>query len=407
LSPSSPRQATERLWTADFVLDLLAAHFLFASYSSLFTIIPRYVLDRGGEEWQIGIIVGSFGVVGLLIRPYAGRWTYLVGAKRIVFIGGAIYAVASILYIPAFNVWWLVPARLLQGVGLALGPVATATIVANLAPVSRRGEALSYMGNAIGVSYLYAPVFSFWLLTHFGFNASFLFTAACAVLSAILALRISATRTAFPPSAISKGSVPLVSRSALFPTAVFLSYTFTTAPVNTFLPLLAEERGLGNPGLYFTVYSLTSLFFILLSGPIADRRGRTTVIVPGLLLAASAMFLLTFASTQLMFLGAGFLTGAGFGLLQPGFQSLTIDRAPPRERSSALATLQQAWDVGGSGGAFAMGPIGGLVGIAATFAIAGAGTLAGVAGFLAGNARRPAVLPEEQASSPASETQDT
>jgi MFS family permease len=407
LSHSSPYQATERLWTADFILNLLTAHFLFASYSSLFTIIPKYVLERGGEEWQIGVIVGSFGVVGLLIRPFAGRWVYLVGAKRIAFIGGAVFAVASILYIPAFNVWWLVPVRLLQGVGLALGPVATSTIVANLAPVKRRGEALSYMGNAIGISSLYAPVFAFWLMTHFGFTSSFLFATACAILSAMLALRISAARTAFPPSAISKAKVPLVSRSALFPTAVFLSYTFTTAPVNTFLPLLAEERGLGNPGLYFTVNSFTSLFFILLSGPIADRRGRATVIVPGLLLAASAMFLLTFASTQLMFLGAGFLTGAGFGLLQPGFQSLTIDRSPPRERSSALATLQQAWDVGGSGGAFAMGPIGGLVGMAATFAIAGAGTLAGVAGFLVGNARRPAVLPEKQAPSPARETRDT
>ena len=41
--------------------------------------------------------------------------------------------------------------------GLALGPVATSTIVANLAPPTRRAEAMGYMGNAINISFLYAP----------------------------------------------------------------------------------------------------------------------------------------------------------------------------------------------------------------------------------------------------------
>ncbi len=85
--------------------------------------------------------------------------------------------------------------------------------------------------------------------------------------------------------------------------------------------------------------------------------------------------------------------GAGFGLLQPGIQSLTVDRVPPRERGAALATLQSAWDIGGSGGAFALGPIAGLTGAAATFGIVGAGTLAALGGFVirqVRTARKPA-----------------
>ena len=64
-------------------------------------------------------------------------------------------------------------------------------------------------------------------------------------------------------------------------------------------------------------------------------------------------------------------------MIQPAMQSLIVDRVPPRERSSALATLQSGWDIGGSGGAFAFGPLGAVTGAAATFAIAGAGTVIG------------------------------
>ena len=74
-------------------------------------------------------------------------------------------------------------------------------------------------------------------------------------------------------------------------------------------------------------------------------------------------------------------------MLQPATQSLTVDRSPPRERGSALATLQQAWDVGGSGGAFLVGPLASVIGIAATFGIAGVGTALGAVGYVEFSAR--------------------
>ena len=277
-----------------------------------------------------------------------------------------------------------------------MGPVATSTIVANLAPAPRRGEALAYMGNSIAISSLYAPVVSFFLLTQYGFASSFAFSATAALLAAVLALGISSARTRIPVGDASTDTVPLINRRALFPMIVFISYTLTTAPVATFLPLLAEERQLGNPGLFFTVFSFTTIFAMLLSCPLADRLGRATVIVPGLVLAAASMFVLTNAHHQATFLLAGFLNGAGFGLLQPGIQSFTVDRVAPRERSSALATLQSSWDIGGSGGAFVLGPIAGVLSTAASFGVVGVVTLSGAVGFVFGNARESRSVPQVQ-----------
>jgi MFS family permease len=382
-----------RIWTRDYTLVILSTHFLFACYSSLFTIIPPYVLARGGQEWQIGIVIGAFGVSGVIFRPLAGRLANRFGPKRIAIAGALLLAAGSILYIPATSVWLIVPVRALQGIGLGIGPVATTTMVANLAPAHRRGEALSYMGNSIALASMYSSVVAYWLLTQYGFPASFTFSGICGFVSLALSFFISAEKTRIHDENPGGGSVPFISRRALFPTFVFLSYTITTAPVNTFLPLLAEQRSLGNPGLYFTVYSFTSMLAMLGSGALADRLGRPAVIIPGLLLTAAAMFLLMASVNQIMFLSAALLVGVGFGLLQPGTQSFTVDRVPPRERASALATLQQAWDIGGSGGAFLLGPIAGVVGIGAAFGLSGLCTVAGVTGFVIGNHRRPTPMP--------------
>ena len=374
-----------RLWTVDFVLNLLVAHCLFVSYTAMFTIIPLYVVERGGNEAELGIVVGSFGIVGLLVRPLAGRWVYSVGAKQVAAAGTAVFGLATILHILAFDVWLIIPARVLQGVGMAIGPVATATIVANLAPGHRRAEAMSYMGNSISAASLYSPWVAFWLLDTFGFVNAFVYAGAAGFLGSAIAMTLSASRTNIPVAAESSYKAPLINRGAVFPTLIFVTYTITTAPVSTFLPQIAVERSLGNPGLYFTMYAVLSIVSMAIAGPVSDRIGRGTVIVPGLLVVAAGMFILTTAHEQWLFLGAGVLNGLGFGMIQPAMQSLTVDRVPVRERSSALATLQQGWDIGGSGGAFALGPLASVTGAAATFAIAGCGTLLGAVGFVAGS----------------------
>lgn len=395
---------SNRLWTVDFILNLLTAHFMFAGYTAMLTVIPPYVLFRHGTEWHLGIIVGAFGIVGLLIRPFGGQWIYAFGPKRVAVAGTAIVAIGSLCYIFALSPWWLVPMRMLQGVGLALGPVATSTIVANLAPPTRRAEAMAHMGNAINASFLYSPFIASSILFYFGSNTigftyAFVFSALAAAVAMISGLRISASRIAFDKPAAPAASAaaadkpPLVAKAAIFPTLVFLTYTFTTAPTNTFLPLLAAQQKLGNPGLFYTVFSATSIVAMGVSGPIADRYGRSTVIIPGLLSVAVAMFVLNGAFFQVMFLSAGFFAGLGFGLLQPGIQSLTVDRVPLRERSAGMATLQQAWDIGGSAGSFVVGPLATPIGIANVFGVTGIGALLGALGFVIGNAKSPAALP--------------
>ncbi len=386
-----------RLWNKDFALNLLVAHLLLAGFFSLFIVVPEFIVELGGQAWEIGVIVATFGLAGVIVRPLSGKWILKSGPKRVVLLGISLFVGSTILYIPLPSEWWIVPVRMIQGVGLATAPVATSTIVANLAPEARRGEGMSYMGNGISIAQLYAPPLGVFLYVKYSFEVAFIVAAALALLALVIALFLSDSKTRMPELVAGEKTeyadvAPLISRAAIFPAFVFLAYAFTMAPVSTFLPFLAVEKGLPedfNPGFYFTVLSGMTMLTTLISGRISDRFGRGPVIVPGLAMVSVAMFLLSQSFVVLMFMGAAFVHGVGYGLIYPGINSLVVDRVPVNERGSAIATLQQAWDVGASGGNFVLGPVTGLFGVASAFVIVGMGAVTGAIGYVVGSTGKP------------------
>ena len=376
------------LWSKDFVLNLVVAHLLLAGFFSLFMVVPGFIDKLGGKEWEIGVIIATFGLAGVIIRPMAGKWILISGPKKVIICGILIFVGTTVLYIPLPSEWWIVPVRMVQGVGLAIAPVATSTVVANLAPESRRGEGMSYMGNSISIAQLYAPPIGFFIADSFSFSLAFIVASAFALVSFFVCMAMSDSKIRMPVTEEENhdSQAPLISRAAIFPTIIFLTYAFTMAPVSTFLPMLSEVRELGvNPGFYFSILSGMTMITTLVSGRIADKFGRSAVIVPGLVLVSAAMFMLSGAFDSSLFFGAAFLHGIGYGLIYPGINSLVVDRVKPNERGSAIGTLQQAWDIGASGGNFIVGPIIGALGVGSGFVVVGLGAATGMVGFLTGN----------------------
>ena len=386
MSAEQAPQQKERLWSPDFVLVLGVLQFVFAAFTAQYTVIPEYVTHLGGQEWQLGIVIGSFSIATMLARPFMGRWVGKVGPRKGGVVAGLVFGAAILLYVPIDNVWLLIPVRMVNGVGMALGSIAGFTAAANLAPPSRRGEGMGFAGIAVSVGAIWAPLLGYYLLDSVSFTWAFIALAVTGLAASVCAIGINSER-AMPQASEGWGDdgddVPLISKPALFPTFILLTHTVTLAPLITFLPSFADERGLGNPGFFWTLYSLVSIGVMLFSGPMADRFGRASVIAPGMALSVAAMFLLLIVETRALFLAAASVYGVAFGMLQPGLQAFLFDRVPPRERSAAVATNAYAWEIGESGGALALGPVAGAWGVASTFAVVGAAQAGGLVTFLA------------------------
>jgi MFS family permease len=161
------------------------------------------------------------------------------------------------------------------------------------------------------------------------------------------------------------------------PGLVLLALQLTYGAVVSFIPLLALERGLGNPGLFFTAFALASVGSQTVSGQVSDRFGRRAAIVPGLVLVGAGLLAMSALGGWSMLIAAA-IYGAGFGATQPSLFALGGDFAGPGERGSAMATLGLFLELGISAGSIAAGLVAGPIGLSATFVAFSGVALAGV-----------------------------
>jgi MFS family permease len=145
------------------------------------------------------------------------------------------------------------------------------------------------------------------------------------------------------------------SRAALLPSAILLFLYFPYGGIIAFIPIVATQRGLANPGLFYAVYAGAMLLVRSKAGEVSDRRGRTAVILPGMAIAAVAMAVLGLTTGPAGVLVGGAIFGVAFGMVQPTLMALAADRVSPSERGKAMGTFYTAWELGISAGAAGSG----------------------------------------------------
>lgn len=64
---------SEKLFTKNFVLTSLSTFAIFTSFYSLLVTLPIYILQLGGSESEVGLIIGVFTISAVLLRPFIGR----------------------------------------------------------------------------------------------------------------------------------------------------------------------------------------------------------------------------------------------------------------------------------------------------------------------------------------------
>ena len=139
---TSPRA---RIFTVHFTLVVLSGLCYFTAMAMLVPVLPDYVeKSLGHGSIAVGVAVGAFAVGAVILRPFAGRIGDSVG-RRVLIVGGAlIVAVSTLGYVLVHELWFLVLLRIVSGFGEAGFFVGAATMITDLAPVDRRGEAVSY-----------------------------------------------------------------------------------------------------------------------------------------------------------------------------------------------------------------------------------------------------------------------
>lgn len=107
--------------------------------------LPLYTTGPvGSDEVGVGRVMGAFDITAVLSRPFVGRLSDSRGRVPLMVAGAVLAGIRTAMLPFLDSLFSVVAIRLLQGVAEAAFMVASFALVADLAPPSRLGEAISY-----------------------------------------------------------------------------------------------------------------------------------------------------------------------------------------------------------------------------------------------------------------------
>ncbi|MGH7801785.1 MAG: MFS transporter [Thermodesulfobacteriota bacterium] len=356
----------------NFSLITIANFFLFCNFSSFF-LLPLFIKKLGGNEANIGFIMGSFGVTSLGSIPIVAFLIDKYGRRRFMLFGAIVMFLSSLSYLfvrelsPIFYIL-----RMLQGTGFAFFFTSAGTAVADFIPEVRRGQGLGIFGAFTIASYALGPTMGEGVIEKLGFRFFFIYASSFSLIAIIL---VYPTRDAdfkrsvdpyvldFFRLAFSKRyAVPLLSN-------LILAGGFGS--VINFISVFVRLKGL-DVFYFFLIYAVTITSVRIIGGRVSDVFGRKKVASPSLFVFSLSIAAMIFINSVYKLVLISFLFSLSYGMLYPTLSALMMDKANPDERGKAMGAFNACFGIGTNFLAFVFGVIARDLGFAGMYLISAA-----------------------------------
>ncbi|HET8969355.1 MAG TPA: MFS transporter [Gaiellaceae bacterium] len=386
---------SDRVLTKPFVLAVLAEFALCMSIGMLLVILPVYANDElGAGSFGVALTVAAVSPMLLLFQPVAGRIGDRKG-RRVLIVAGALVAGVSVaLYALSDSLGTLIAFRLFTGVGEAMLLVGAATMVTDIAPAKRRGEALSLYSLGLWGGLALGPILGELVLREDHFDSVWLLAAAFCLVSAAIGLALPETR---PVRAVGEAFAPsrLVHPAAIGPGLVLALTVLGFAGLGTFAALYARELGMDGAGPVFLVFSAVVVATRIVGRQIPDRLGPKRTSGTALVLISAGLLTIGIWNAPAGLYAGTVVLAFGQALAFPALMTLAVNSAPANERSSVVGTFTAFTELGFAIGALSLGVVASAVGYDGVFIVCAVGPLLGalLLARIAGPRTAPALDP--------------
>ncbi len=346
--------APERLLTPRFLIVVACGLCYFLALAMLTPVLPHYVEDSlGAGSVAVGIAVGAFAIGAITLRTYAGRVGDRIG-RRVLIVGGAgIVSASTLTYGVVHALWWLILMRVVTGFGEAGFFVGAATMITDLSPVERRGEAVSYWSVAVYGGLSFGPALGEYLRSTSRYELTFVVSAALALAAALIGL----TTVEVPRAPAEAPSQHLLHRAAIRPGTVLFLGLIPLAGFTVFMPLYATQQLHIDSGPIFLVYGILILVVRILGARVPDRLGGRDAGAIALGLAALGIGIVAAWPTVVGLVAGTVVLAAGMSLMYPALLLLALVGIGDADRASVVGTFSSFFDASQGVGAFVCGAV--------------------------------------------------
>ncbi len=355
-----------RVVTGPFLAVVAAGLCFFFGMGVVMPVLPRFIEgDLGGSSFIVGVVVGSFAFSAVLARPMAGRLGNRYGRRNLMIAGSVIAGLSLTLYAAAHSPFELAAFRLITGVGDGLFFTGSATLVADMAPPSRRGQALSYFSITAYLGQGLGPTLGEAVASGPGRRWTFVVGGALGLLGALLSAWAPNLR---PPSSVTAERQPLLNRKALGPGAVLGLGLMGFTVFSVYVPLYVKTLGMSGSKFVFLVYASVVMLVRLVGARLPDALGvqRTGTLATGSIAVGLAITAAWHSSLGLYV--SAMVIGVGMALQYPALMAMAVNRASEAERSSVVGSFTAFFDLAFGLGGFVLGGVVSVGGYRAGFA---------------------------------------
>lgn len=342
------QKSSEPIYTLQFALVCLSSFLFSASFNMLIPELPAYLTAMGGAHYK-GLIIALFTLTAGISRPFSGKLTDTIGRVPVMAVGSIVCFVCGFLYPVLTTVAGFLLLRLVHGFSTGFKPTATAAYVADLVPVHRWGEAMGVHGVCFSTGLAIGPAIGSLITDHFSIDILFYTSSLFALMSIVILANMKET---LPDKQKFKFSLLKISRKDIIEwrvipatVIIFMSY-ISYGAILTVISDWSGHLGTSNKGLFFMVFTVTSLLIRFVAGKASDQYGRIVILKISLVLLAVAMLWVGFAGNSFSLMAASALYGIATGMLSPTATAWTVDLSDPEHRGKAMATMYIALEAG-------------------------------------------------------------
>lgn len=336
------------IYNMHFGLVCLSSLLFSASFNMLIPELPAYLSGLGGAEYK-GLIIALFTLTAGISRPFSGRLTDTMGRVPVMAVGSVVCFVCGLLYPVLTTVSGFLFLRLIHGFSTGFKPTATAAYVADIIPRERWGEALGIHGLCFSTGMAIGPAIGSTIKIYSSMNMLFYASSVFALLSILILMNMKETlkykqRFSFHILKISRKDIIAVE---VLPAGIvtFLSYV-SYGVILTLIPDWSDHLGIANKGLFFMVFTITSVLIRFVAGKASDKYGRLKLINIGLIFLIISLVVMAFSTSSAGLLLGSAIYGVATGIVSPALNAWTVDMSFPEHRGKAMATMYIALEAG-------------------------------------------------------------
>lgn len=364
----------DRLWTSSFIILTVSLFLLILCLQMLLSPLPSYVKDRFQPgDFTVSLVTSVFALSAIVTRFITAALLKIVHRNVLLFIGITIAAASTGAFAIAGSVTAVLLLRIGFGIGFGIASTVMPTLVSQIIPLRRMGEGIGYFGLSSSLAMSFGPLIGLSVLDGYGFTP----LAVMGALSAALIIPLLLISRSIPPqppkktrlnqSGAPSGSKIPFNKKLIIPAVLNVLLSVTYGGILGFLALFGKEIHMANVGLFFLFNACTILIIRPISGRLFDSKGPVVVVIPGALIIASSLIILSFTTQLPMLILSALLYGLGFGAIQPTLQAWMLRDCVPEQYGTANSLFYNALDFGVAIGSMALGVIASSTGYAVMY----------------------------------------